>query len=449
MAVFQHLDILAKVSHLWTESSERPADKPLAGMVLVGVQHFLETTGSLVEHLISLGLEPCNIFLTGKVYSTSADVYRRLKNVLGIHVFGSGSAPGWGRLDRQIELDVGRMWGAVARRLQDSGLRRVTPRAILIVDDGAFTVRQVPRAIQARYPVVGVEQTTYGTRDAVRLDGSVQVPVIDVASSAAKVLLEPPLIQQAVIARLRKAVDLDNPNLRVGVVGLGHIGRAVADYLAQGGRRLAAFDHDAYASRRSGLPAEATCGSLREAFEKSDCILGCTGDDLLEGQTWIEELSGDKLLASCSSHDIEFRTLLRRVPCDGTTTYPVRNVEVPVGRARLRILRGGTPVNFDGSLESVPAADIALTRGLILGGLLQASEWAAAPRFHSVEAIKLSTAVQRTVVNEWLRHSGRRPLYDPAMLRVFQSDTQIAAISGGTADRPVYKAAKQSKLTIA
>lgn len=421
---FVRLPVLDRVAGL------SPSAKPFADIVLVGVQHLLETTGSLLEKLIDLGLNPANAFLTGKIYSTSATVAGRLQQ-MGIQVFAATRPDSWGVLEEQITGDVQRMWRAVQARLDDRGSRRIEPRAILVLDDGAFTVRNLPEAIAREHTVVAVEQTTFGARDKIR-EGHVHVPVIDVAKSAAKRLLEPVLIRQAVIERLRRAVNLDDPEIRFGIVGLGHIGTAVSRYLAGQGRSASVFDIDDYAHRRSALPERDWCTSLEEVACRSDCILGCTGEDIFADARSLERCAGDKLLASCSSHDIEFRSLLRRI--DGRCRNPLNDAYVDLPHGRFRILRGGTPVNFDNSTESVPAAEIALTRGLLLCGLLQALQWIGRPKFQSLESVSLVAGGQRVTVQEWLQTTEHRSLYPPDLLRLFRSDSEIAKLSGGTPD---------------
>jgi hypothetical protein len=256
--------------------------------------------------------------------------------------------------------------------------------------------------------------------------------VIDVAKSAAKRLLEPVLIQKAVVERLRRTVDLDNASVRFGIAGVGHIGKAVGEYLVRRGRKASAFDIDGYVVRKTALPGLSWCTSLKQLLDQSDCILGCTGEDIFSAADPFQGLTGERILASCSSHDVEFRALLRRVPAP--CANPVQNVRLTVPDCSFKILRGGTPVNFDNTTESVPAADISLTRGLLLCALLQAVQWIGRPKFQSLESVKLVPAGQRILVQEWLHEAQHKKLYSPEVLNIFKNDSDIAAQSGGTLD---------------
>ena len=97
----------------------------------------------------------------------------------------------------------------------------------------------------------------------------------------------------------------------------------------------------------------------------------------MAGQDWWPKLIGEKVLISCSSQDLEFRSALLSLNDGNHGPVSQRQltceVTVPLSEGKLRILRGGFPVNFDGSRESVPAADIQMTRGLLLGAILQAA----------------------------------------------------------------------------
>src|SRR6185436_4248552 len=44
----------------------------LDGVTLVCVQHLLETSGSLIQTLVSLGLNPSNLHVLGKAYSSNS-----------------------------------------------------------------------------------------------------------------------------------------------------------------------------------------------------------------------------------------------------------------------------------------------------------------------------------------------------------------------------------------
>lgn len=393
----------------------------LDGVTLVCVQHLLETSGSLIQTLVSLGLNPSNTHVLGKAYSSNSSVEERLRS-LGAHVVEAGRQLRWGEYSTQLTEDVSRLWDQVAE-----GIQAQRPDALVVLDDGGFCIKGMPAFRDV--PVVGIEQTMSGLA---LLDVPPLCPVIDVASSAAKQWIEPPMISEAVLARLQTYRLPDSP---IGVVGFGNIGKAMTQTLSRIQSPILAFDENLGAEGKSGTTI--FCDSLGELYSKSATIFGCTGRDTLAGKEWWPQLVGERLLISCSSQDMEFRSILLSLN-DGNQELVSRQqltseVTVPLGNGELRILRGGFPVNFDGSRESVPAADIQMTRGLLLGAILQAVSLIRKGHSRSLRTMLLPE-LQRLVVSEWIQiRASRRTSFEPWLLDKFLEDdlSWIAANSGG------------------
>jgi len=393
----------------------------LDGVTLVCVQHLLETSGSLIQTLVSLGLNPSNTHVLGKAYSSNSIVEERLRS-LGTHVVEAGRQLRWGEYSTQLTEDVSRLWDQVA-----AGIDARRPDALVVLDDGGFCIKGMPAFRDV--PVVGIEQTMSGLA---LLDVPPLCPVIDVASSAAKQWIEPPMISEAVLARLQ---TYRLPDSRIGVVGFGNIGKAMTQTLSRIQSPILAFDENLGAEGKSGTTI--FCDSLGELYSKSATIFGCTGRDTLAGTEWWPQLVGERLLISCSSQDMEFRSILLSLN-DGNQELVSRQqltseVTVPLGNGKLRILRGGFPVNFDGSRESVPAADIQMTRGLLLGAILQAVSLIRKGHSRSLRTMLLPE-LQRLVVSEWIQiRASRRTSFEPWLLDKFLEDdlSWIAANSGG------------------
>jgi hypothetical protein len=55
------------------------ADKTLDNVLLIGCQHILESTHLMIKSLYGLGLDPKNVFLLGKCYSTCMTVMREMQ----------------------------------------------------------------------------------------------------------------------------------------------------------------------------------------------------------------------------------------------------------------------------------------------------------------------------------------------------------------------------------
>jgi hypothetical protein len=156
-------------------------------------------------------------------------------------------------------------------------------------------------------------------------------------------------------------------------------------------------------------------------------IVGCTGEDALAGLEQGDSLAG-KTLASCSSEDIEFQSLLMsNVPA--VSHLADREIRVPDGTCL--VLRGGFPINFDGARESLPSEQIQPTRGLLLSGVLQAigclrDEMAPGTEMLSPELQQLVLRTCRSSIGDGAMSS------HPEL----ESTTTIEELSGGSMRAP-------------
>jgi D-isomer specific 2-hydroxyacid dehydrogenase, NAD binding domain len=379
------------------------------------VQHLLETTGSLFESLIHLGLKPEHTYVLGKLYSACPSVEDKLRR-LGVKVFENKVPDRFGAFCDQFKCDVEALWDSAIR---DGVFENVS--RVVILDDGGYAIAQTPKLVYDRLSVHGVEQTMSGIKFIERV--SDVIPIVDVASSAAKTLLEPELIREAVFKRVSSGVIASSS---VGVIGLGNIGFAVASALKKSHRPVYVYDRDIDNVGTEWDQHFFRCESISEVFANADVIFGCTGTDFLNSEPWWKELSGDKTLISCSSHDQEFRTLLESVTpnrvADRAALFSTATVLGSSGT--LSILRGGFPINFDGSAESVPAPDIQLTRGLLMAGTIQAARNALVLGLRGRQP--LSAAAQKSIVRRWFSVQPNRKLsYPSEWLRIFADEQSI------------------------
>lgn len=413
--LFASLPVLNSIER----ACSRQVRRSLESTVLVGVQHLLETTGSLIESLIALGLRPENTFLLGKLYSANGSVEERLR-ALGVNVYENRIPARFGQFCNQFEDDVTELWKTV----ENSGRLDLASR-VIVLDDGGYVIAQTPLNVNRKLPTYAVEQTMSGIRFTESTSAS--LPIIDVASSAAKTLLEPELIQEAVFERISSNLSTA---ASFGVVGLGNIGRAVASALSNSKRPVFVYDNDRGALTASRVENAVFCTSIKEVFENARTIFGCTGTDFLQDQPWWPSVKGHRCLLSCSSHDQEFRTVLRQArPAKVHDRKGLfGTVLVQSTGSSYDVLRGGFPINFDGSVESVPAKDIQLTRGLLMAGILQATR--NVPTKTSSGRQPLSASSQQLVVKTWFRSNpSRRDSYDAKTLRVFSDEQLISELS--------------------
>ena len=210
------------------------------------------------------------------------------------------------------------------------------------------------------------------------------------------------------------------------MVGLGTVGRDIAQRLLREGRQVNVYDKDG--AVQGLLPEARWRRTLRDLFESSRCILGCTGEDLLRNPDWLGDLRGDRILASCSSEDIEFRSLLRRFS-GANRDDPLGPIELPLRHGTLTVLRGGFPANFTGTKNSGPVSLIQVTRALLLAGVFQAAGLAVGPLRELPKRIMLDPELQAAVARAFVTPRRRR-LFGPSATSVQGADWAAAHSTG-------------------
>jgi len=377
MGIFPDIPVLGQV-------------KPFDDVMIVGCQHLLPTVGSLMEALIALGFRADNIFLLGKCYSTVPHVADGLRQT-GVHVW-DGTAPAFpGGYTYINQKDVQETWERAFSHAYAKGLNK-----FVILDEGGKFFRYLKESmikdINRRYLISGVEQTTNGT---IKFANPWACPcqIVDVARSDVKRRYESPFIGDAIVRRLLCAKEvLDLRNIKIGIAGAGAVGLACGHALKARGIDPVFYSkthHDHSFMRQE---------SLQAFFESCNVILGCTGDDITAGvyTNMLLKMSG-KVFASGGSGDYEFLTLLCR------EADKDQNVLNTIIAGPHQILNGGFPLNFtrDGELE--PVEKIALTRLLILSGVLQAAQ-----RLGSKPGL-FPLSNQDKLIDLWKRQTGIEP----------------------------------------
>jgi len=385
----------------------------LQGVALVCVQHLLETTGSLIEKFVEFGFAPGNIHVLGKLYSTDESAQTRLK-ALGVNVYENGSHFAWGRYSSQISRDIAAMWQQALLTGAFDHVNRV-----IVLDDGGGNIAAVPRILVGSHSMVGVEQTMSG----ITLNRCEQplIPFIGVGSSAAKVLLEPRIIQEALFHRVVSKVPTKGGT--AGVVGYGYIGRAVSEGLRSIGQNVLIYDVDPDKQSASSGQFLRNIGDL---YSECDTIWGCTGADHLANVDWPRHLTGNQTLISCSSKDSEFRSVLELINGKPDFEYVSRlsDVVLDVPSSSVQILGGGFPINFNATKEVEPARDIQLTRTLLFSGVLQAVYLN--KDIGSGVDIDLDPSSQIRIVSRWLELCPeRRSWYSDPVINVFTAEDSV------------------------
>lgn len=372
---------------------------------IVSVQHILETTASLFKAFIELGVRPERLYCIGKPYSTCPEVARAFKK-LKVQLLPDVMPAMVGEYQESSRVGIRSLWQKVEMDLQSNGID-----TIIVIDDGGRGFEEMPRWLRFNYKVAGVEQTRAGLYSTTLTD-TLPFPLVEVASSAAKRFIEPPLIIEAVFEGIKGRILALEINERTvcGVIGNGAIGNALVGFLAQKGATVLVYDESAQSFQQVAFYNKFhRMDGIFSLIENSDYVFGCTGRDITQGINTLDACKGKrKTFISCTSEDKEFFSFLKVVAkCNlSKTINPLSDINFSINGCDVLIMSGGYPVNFNGSPSSVPPRDIELTRCLLLLGFVQAFLAAEKPvpdgiTPHKTKRLQLNPFLQRFVALLW------------------------------------------------
>lgn len=374
----------------------------LGRVALVALQHLLPSIERLFDRFLDAGFSADRVFVLGKPYS-SVPATAQVLAARGVELF-LDELPVYtgGDYTGHFRATVHQFWQSVAARLPEDVDR------VVVLDEGGWLRRDVPTSVMNRFEVVGVEHTMYGlfTLPA----GSAGFPVVLMAASAAKTRFESRVIADAIVDRLFLAVP-SMGEAKVGVLGLGNLGQAVAQRLhASGVENIFGFDIDNTKARRTGWSYAQRVRAVPTLIEQCEVVIGCTGRDALEPAR-LPHLQGRRWMASASSGNVEFgrlaKTLLRR--SSTLRNDPFADARGNLNGADITLLNGGFPVNFNRQIELEDPVCIQLTRELTYASVMQAALCVDIEK--DSESLKLDPRVQRELVRSWLHSPRARQLF--------------------------------------
>ncbi len=364
-------------------------ERPL-NCAVIAHTHLLPNNAPLFRHLAAL-LDFGRIYAMDKPYSTVPSVLRELV------WSGFEVVPVRMEADFPYEFSVRKsldvLWDKVVEDQKHRGYEK-----ILIIDDGGDVWQSVPWDDLEGVSVAAVEQTQRGIARV--LGGSKRVPpIVSVASAGIKKNIESEFIGISVVKKLDELGVLKKA-IQVGIVGAGSIGLAVNRELRRRGVEALSYDPKYHSD---DALSENRRASLDVLLNECDLIVGTTGTDALKGLPFERVMTGQKVLASASSADLEFFSLLKLAP---SRQHPFETVRIPVhDRLTIDILNGGYPINFDREKDSTPDDDIVLTRCLMYVGAMQALELI--DRNIKEGVFGLDRVAQARILEQWIKDKER------------------------------------------
>ncbi|MBU0657171.1 MAG: hypothetical protein KJ914_18770 [Gammaproteobacteria bacterium] len=330
------------------------------------VQHLLRSNIDCTDFLVGMGLERNNIVIIGKGYSTNSKVLTEyIENGFKALDVDKGYTY-LEAFDAQICRNIVKELHAIAER----GFKQ-----LLVIDEGGLGIQALAAVLPSCFSRIAVAELTARGAHQYHLLSN-HYPIVDVARSKNKKEIEAAFIAQSMVSclvqLLTASFNADITKLRFGVIGAGAIGSSIIIELRRLGLNIVSWYDEA--SERSDRE------SVQEVVAGADIILSSTG----KGFDWepvLREVNRRIIFANCGSSDIEYRLwqLRARLAKHGyefitdVSGYPWRgNTILRRKQSECIFLRGGFPVNFDGSADPIPPEIIQITRATLMAGAITA-----------------------------------------------------------------------------
>jgi D-isomer specific 2-hydroxyacid dehydrogenase, NAD binding domain len=370
---------------------------------IVAVQHMLRQTVDLFSTAGAMGLDLKNVFALGKIYSNYFPVIRTLRK-MGVTVVET-TAPEPGEFHSYFERDIERLWQVAAAALARRRIKR-----ILVLDDSGACISNVPAGILERYAVCGVEQTSAGMF--LLEEKPPPFAVIAWARSAVKLEIGSPVFSQCFVDKLNTEF-LCGQNMkgaRLGIIGMGSIGKAVANLLLRQNNEVMFYDPDPQLEVPRQLCEKVTrLDTIEEIMVRFDCVVGCSGRDPFKNKWPLDHKPGIRIL-SASSGDQEFRPIINNLKGKSgfkvsPDTWDITSSNGPSGPMQIAYL--GYPYTFvSRASEAVPTSIVQLETGGLLASLVQGRiylELCERGQERNCGIHGVSAKAQRFVYETWLR----------------------------------------------
>ena len=350
--MLKELKLLNKLSDLI------PKSNILEDWTCIYVQHLLESNIACIKFLESMGLKKESLYILGKGYSSNVDVYQYLINH-GYNVTDPIDNYKYNYFfDKSIELRIINLINKNKKKF----------KKIIVLDEGGYAMKAISSIEnKMKYKFKFVELTSRGAKYYNKIFND--FPIIDVAHSKVKKEIESKIIAESMIdnmIRLLLEKKINYKKMKCGLIGYGEIGKQLYKFLKKIFSSISIYDNQTFVT------------DLPKLLNDSDIILSSTGNGTVF-ENHYDALFGKKYFINCGSSDVEFN--LWKIKKDKKfDSFNIENKQKPwkgdvVIQDKLKtliFLRGGFPINFDGTKDPISPNVIQLTRTLMMSGAIQA-----------------------------------------------------------------------------
>lgn len=246
--------------------------------VVVFIQHLLSDFIHLIEKFELYGTEKDSVFICGIPYSTKETTIEYL------------SLSGYSHIYSPSEYPFEEFYYQMLRDSIKSAIE--TNKKVIVVEDGGYIFPALHTesefiSHQDLFTLI-VEQTTNGIdRDLGLIKKSnltTFIPVIDVAKSDLKKILESRLIGKTVVNNIEQLLAKDFCGIEgkvIGLVGYGNTGEFIVEQLLYRGATVKIFEpkdsREVIAKFKGSIT---TCDSVPETIKESDIVIESTGNSI-------------------------------------------------------------------------------------------------------------------------------------------------------------------------
>jgi S-adenosylhomocysteine hydrolase len=357
---------------------------PLEGITALFFQHQLANQVPMVKALIALGLDPARIHWVDIPYTSHASIRAKL-GALGIPEENFRVCDDFESLTPYALYQRQRAVKVVDELLKED------PDKLVVLDDGAYFAAAASCFDRSFTECSVVEQTSRGfkkvAKNAAMAATLARLPLIDVAQSAPKSLLESPFIGAAVCASITHHIEDKlnrlGDNARFLVLGFGNIGEAVAKALSTTGPFGPRNVYVSDPHRETEVRASSFEWWERSEGGTFDLVVGCSGTTSFDVGDYVF-LNDDAVLVSASSGAVEFnrRNVVEWAGVSSADDLAIGEhdphdlhsaIPIHFPNRDVTLLNGGFPANFDGRVTCLPYRYIQITMALMVLGTVQAA----------------------------------------------------------------------------